>query len=112
MYSNFPQYDLAARIQSSKFDTGLGKMPSVRMESVEVPETQNFKQVFSGLVDNLNNQVNAPDNMLKDLMAGNKNVDVHDVITALSKSEISVSVATQVVGKVITAYERISQISV
>ena len=41
-----------------------------------------------------------------------KNVDIHDVMTAMSKSEISVSVATQLVGKVINAYDRISQISV
>lgn len=113
MYSNFPQYDLASRIQHSKFDTGLNsKMPSVRMDSVEKPETQNFKQVFTGLVENLNTEMNAPDNLLKDVMSGNQNVDIHDVMTAMSKSEITVNVATQLVGKVINAYDRISQISV
>jgi len=56
--------------------------------------------------------MNAPDNLLKDVMSGNKNVDIHDVMTAMSKSEIAVNVATQMVGKVINAYDRISQISV
>lgn len=111
MYSNFPQYDLASRIQHSKFDSGMN-MPSVRMSRVETPETNDFKQVFSGLMENLNNEMNAPDNLLKDVMSGNNNVDIHDVMTAMSKSEISVNVATQLVGKVINAYDRISQISV
>ena len=60
----------------------------------------------------LNQEINAPDNLLKDAMQGNKNVDIHDVMTAMAKSEISINVATQVVGKVINAYDRISQISV
>ena len=113
MYGNFPQYDLASRIQHTKFDTGISmNMPSVRMDRVESTESPNFKQVFSGLMENLNTEINAPDNMLKDVMSGNQNVDIHDVMTAMSKSEIAVSVATQLVGKVINAYDRISQISV
>ena len=107
----FPRYDLASRIQHSKFDSGFN-MPSMRMDRVEKPETADFKQVLSGLVENLNAEANAPDNLLKDVMSGNQNVDIHDVMTAMSKSEISISVATQMVGKVINAYDRISQISV
>ena len=89
----------------------LNKIGSVA-EGVEAPETQNFKQVFSGVVEDLNTEMNAPDNLMKDVMSGNKNVDIHDVMTAMSKSEIAVNVATQMVGKVINAYDRISQISV
>jgi flagellar hook-basal body complex protein FliE len=87
-------------------------MPSIRFDRVESPEGPDFKQVFSGLIENLNTEVNAPDNLLKDVMQGNRNVDIHDVMTAMAKSEVSVSVATQIVGKVINAYDRISQISV
>ncbi len=110
MKSNFPQYDLASRIQHSKFDAAM--MPSARVSRVETPETGDFKQVFTGLMENLNEELNAPDNMMKDIMSGNKNVDIHDVMTAMSKSEISVNVATQIIGKVINAYDRVSQISV
>ena len=112
MNSNFPKYDLASRIQHTKFDSQFGKMPSMRMERIESPDGANFKQVFSGLVENLNDQMEAPDNLLKDVMSGNQNVDIHDVMTAMSKSEITVNLATQMVGKVINAYDRISQISV
>ena len=82
------------------------------LQRFEKPETQDFKQVMSGLVENLNSEMNAPDNLLKDVMSGNQNVDIHDVMTAMSKSEISVNVATQIVGKVINAYDRVMQISV
>ena len=67
---------------------------------------------MSGLVENFNNELNAPDNLLKDAMTGNNNVDIHDVMTAMAKSEISVNVATQVVGKVIQAYDRVMQIQI
>ena len=64
MKSNFPNYDLASRIQHTKFDSQFGKIPSMRMERVESPDGANFKQVFSGLMENLNNQMEAPDNLL------------------------------------------------
>ena len=111
MTSYFPNYDLAGRIQHTKFSSGFN-MPSVRLDRVEKPETQDFKQVFSGLVENFNKDLNAPDDLLKDVMQGNKNVDIHDVMVAMSKTEISVNVATQAVGKVINAYDRVMQINV
>ncbi|MBO6180816.1 flagellar hook-basal body complex protein FliE [bacterium] len=111
MTSYFPNYDLAGRIQHTKFASGFN-MPSIRFDRVEKPETQDFKQVFSGLVENFNKDLNAPDDLLKDVMQGNKNVDIHDVMVAMSKTEISVNVATQAVGKVINAYDRVMQINV
>ena len=111
MTGYFPNYDLAGRIQHTKFVSGFN-MPSIRMDRVEKPETQDFKQVFSGLVENFNQDLNAPDDLLKDVMQGNKNVDIHDVMVAMSKTEISVNIATQMVGKVINAYDRVMQINI
>ncbi|MBP3847312.1 flagellar hook-basal body complex protein FliE [bacterium] len=111
MANYFPNYDLAGRIQHTKFSSGFN-MPSIRLDRVEKPETQDFKQVFSGLVENFNKDLNAPDDLLKDVMQGNKNVDIHDVMVAMSKTEISVNIATQAVGKVINAYDRVMQINV
>jgi len=56
--------------------------------------------------------MNAPDVLLKDAMSGSQNVDIHDVMTAMSKAELSINVATQVTGKVIQAYDRIMQLQV
>lgn len=113
MYNSFyPQYDLAGRIQHTKLDTGIGDMPSARITRVEDNTSPDFKQVLSGLAEDLNTELNAPDNLLKDVMSGNKNVDIHDVMTAMAKSEISINVATQITGKVIQAYDKIMQIQV
>ena len=111
--SNFyPQYDLAGRIQHTKLYTGFGGLQSARMTRVETQAGPDFKQVMSGLVENLNTELNAPDNMLKDVMSGSKNVDIHDVMTAMAKSEITINVATQITGKVIQAYDKVMQIQV
>ena len=108
----YPSYNLPARIQHTKLDSGLYGIPSARMERMETPATGDFKAVFSGLVENFNQELNAPDNLLKDVMTGNTNVDIHDVMTAMAKSEITVNIATTAVGKVIQAYDKVMQIQV
>ena len=112
MNNFYPQYDLAGRIQHTKLDTNFSTLQPARITRMEDPSTPDFKAVFSGLVENLNTELNEPDNMLKDVMSGSKNVDIHDVMTAMAKSEISINVATQITGKVIQAYDKIMQIQV
>ena len=113
MFNGFhPRYDLEARIQHSKIDSWGYNMPSARMNRVEEVGTADFSSVMSGLVENLNTQMEAPDNLLKDAMMGNQNVDIHDVMTAMSKAELAVSVATTVTGKVIQAYDKIMQLQI
>src|SRR5574344_496249 len=107
MISDFyPNNDfLVGSIQSGKLDTRLDDMPSARMGSIEEPNGLSFKGVMNNMVGNLNNQVNEPDKLLKDVMAGNTNVDIHDVMTSMAKAELSINVATQVTGKVIQRSE-------
>ncbi len=113
MFRGFvPRYDLEARIQHTKLDSWGYDIPSARMSRVEEPATSDFSSVMSGLVENLNTQVEAPDNLLKDAMMGSENVDVHDVMTAMAKAELSVTVATTVTGKVIQAYDKIMQLQI
>ena len=113
MFNGFyPRYDLEARIQHTKLDSWGYDIPSARMNRVEEVGTADFFSVMSGLVENLNTQMEAPDNLLKDVMMGNENVDIHDVMTAMSKAELAVSVATTVTGKVIQAYDKIMQMQI
>lgn len=114
MFNNsfYPNIDVVGRIQHTKLDTGIDGIPSARMERIEKPETSDFKGVMSGLVENLNQELNAPDQLLKDAMTGSNNVDIHDVMTAMAKAELSINVATQVTTKVIQAYDKIMQIQV
>ena len=113
MFNGFyPRYDLEARIQHTKLDSWGYDIPSARMNRIEEVGTADFSSVMSGLVENLNTQMEAPDNLLKDVMMGKENVDIHDVMTAMSKAELAVSVATTVTGKVIQAYDKIMQMQI
>ena len=51
----YPHYDLAARIQHTKLDTGTIGMYPARMERIEEPGVGDFKGVLSGLIENFNN---------------------------------------------------------
>ena len=82
------------------------------MNRVEEPSTADFKSVMSGLVEGMNESMNAPDNLMKDVMMGSENVDIHDVMTAMSKAELSINIATSITGKVIQAYDKIMQIQI
>ena len=113
MFNGFyPRYDLEARIQHTKLDSWGYDFPSARMNRVEEVGTADFSSVMSGLVENINTQMEAPDNLLKDVMMGSENVDIHDVMTAMSKEELSISIATTVTGKVIQAYDKIMQLQI
>ena len=106
-----PNYDLEARIQNTKLNSW-GSIPSVRLDSINEQPAADFKSVMAGLVENMNESMNAPDNLMKDVMMGSQNVDVHDVMIAMSKAELSVNIATTAVGKVVQAYDKIMQIQI
>ena len=108
----FPKIDVIGRIDNSKLDMNFANIPSARLDSIDKTNSVDFKGVMSGLVSNLNQQINAPDQLLKDAVSGNNNVDIHDVMTSMAKAELSVNVATQVTTKVIQAYDKIMQIQV
>ena len=105
-----PNINLFERMQPTKLNTSLDGMSSMRMGRVEKLETSDFKTVFSGLIENFNHELSAPDELMKDVMQGNSNVDIHDVMTAMAKAELGVTVATNVTTKIIQAYDKIMQI--
>ena len=69
-----------------------------------------FKSVIGGLVEQLNTDLNAPDQLMDDLMLDK--ADIHDVMAAINKSEIQLNMASTALGKVIQTYEKIMQISI
>ena len=103
-----PRIDLFGRIEREKFNS-ITPIPS-NLSSIEQPETVNFKQVFSNVVENLNKETNAPDQMLSEVMSGNSSYDIHDVMIALSKADLGINIATTVTTKVLQSYEKITQI--
>ncbi len=106
-----PNVNLFERIQPTKLNTGISyDMSPMRLNRMEKLETNDFKAVFSGLIENFNQELNAPDQLLKDAMQESSNVDIHDVMTAMAKAEVGVTVATNITTKIVQAYDKIMQI--
>lgn len=106
----YQKVDLMGRVQNTP--AGFNSMPTMNIDSTDEVQQSSFKDVMSGLAQNLNQDLSAPDKLLKSAMSGNNDVDIHDVMTAMAKAEISINVATQVTTKVIQAYDKIMQITV
>lgn len=107
-----PNINLFERMQPTKLNTSIDGMAPMRLGRVEKLETGNFKSVMSGLIENFNQELNAPDQLMKDVMQENGNADIHDVMTAMAKAELGVTVATNITTKVIQAYDKIMQIQI
>ena len=82
------------------------------LSSLKESSGTDFKTVLSGLVSNLNHEIEKPDQLLNQQMMGNQDVDIHDVMTAVAKAELGISLATQVTSKVVTAYNTVMNISI
>jgi len=80
--------------------------------NINSTEGVSFKNVLSGLVSNLNSEVEKPDQLLNQQMMGDSDVDIHDVMTAIAKAEMGISLAAQVTSKVVTAYNTVMNISI
>ena len=105
-----PNIDMFNRIEPTKY-TDMG-VQGLRFKSVEQPETSDFKAVFSGLVENLNQDISKPDELLKQQMMGNENVDIHDVVIAINKAQTEIQLATNVTTKIIQAYAKVMNIQI
>lgn len=82
------------------------------MSNIKENGGADFKTVLSGLVSNLNSELEAPDRLMNQQMMGNPDVDIHDVMTAIAKADISITMATQMTTKVVTAYNTVMNISI
>lgn len=82
------------------------------VSSLNESEGSDFKTILSGMVNNLNNEIEKPDQLLNRQMMGDSEVDIHDVVTAISKADLGISLATQITSKVVSAYSAIMNISI
>ena len=108
MDSHFPKPNIIGSITNSKLNVNLQPM---RLDKVNSNSGVSFQQTLLSAAKNLNETVNAPETVMTDMLQGN-GADIHDVITAINKAELSVSVATQITTKVIQAYDKIMNIQV
>ncbi len=99
--------DLSSRMPIDEFSQkGFG------VSNLHSSEEVSFKNVLSGMISNVNTEINKPDQLLNEQMMGNSEVDIHDVMTAVAKAELGVSLATQVTSKVVSAYNTIMNLSI
>jgi len=108
MNSQFPKINMIGSMAGDKLNVNMQPM---RMDSVTANSGVSFSQTLLNAARNLNETVNAPETVMQDMLQGN-GADIHDVITAINKAELSVSVATQITTKVIQAYDKIMNIQV
>jgi flagellar hook-basal body complex protein FliE len=81
------------------------------MQSFSAPQGGSFKDVMGNLLTETNHTLNAPDELMnRALTTGD--VDIHEIMIANTKADLAVNLASQVVTKVIQAYERVQQIQV
>ena len=70
----------------------------------------NFKDMMVDMINEMNETTNKPQELLADAMQGK--ADIHDVMTAVAKSELTVQAAATVTGKILQTYEKIMQITI
>ena len=78
--------------------------------SVEKSSGTSFKDTMQNMISEMNEITNKPQELTKAAMEGK--ADVHDVMAAIAKSELTVQTATTVTGKILQTYEKIMQITI
>lgn len=106
--NGFNAVNFNTQIPSMQSQMAFGRVSN--LESTNAASS--FKDVLTNMVSNVNEQMNKPDDLLAKAASGTGEVDVHDVMIAMSKAEITLTVATNAVSKVIQAYDKIVQIQV
>ena len=109
MNHHVPKLNLVGSISDSKLNVNLTPMRMDNLNSDDKIVT--FSQTMLDMAKNLNEVANAPDTAMQDMLTGN-GADIHDVITAINKAEMSVTIATQITTKVVQADEKIMNIQV
>ena len=71
---------------------------------------KSFKDVVSDMMSEINEVTNKPDELAHAAMQGK--ADIHDVMSAVAQSELTVQAATTITGKILQTYEKIMQIQI
>ena len=105
MINGFNSVNFNSRIPSMQSQMAFGRVSNIDSTNA----TSSFKDVMSSMVTNINDTLSKPDDLLTKAVSGTGDVDVHDVMIAMSQAEVTLTVATNAVSKVIQAYDKIVQ---
>ncbi len=73
-------------------------------------EKTGFKDMFANMINEMNEITSKPEQVTKDVMLGK--ADIHDAMSAIAQSELTVQAATTITGKILQTYEKIMQIQI
>ena len=65
---------------------------------------------MANMINEMNEITKQPEQLTQDAMQGK--ADIHDVMAAIAKSELTVQTATTITGKILQTYEKIMQIQI
>ncbi|MBR5303395.1 MAG: flagellar hook-basal body complex protein FliE [Candidatus Gastranaerophilales bacterium] len=94
---------------------GINEMPTMRLNgniSINSNDTniKSFKDTFGEMISQMNEITNKPEQVAAAAMQGK--ADIHEVMSAIAQSELTVQAATTVTGKILQTYEKIMQIQI
>ena len=94
---------------------GINEMPTMRLNgniSIDSNDTnvKSFKDTFGEMISQMNEITNKPEKVAAAAMQGK--ADIHEVMSAIAQSELTVQAATTVTGKILQTYEKIMQIQI
>ena len=94
---------------------GINEMPSMRLNgniSIDSNDAnvKSFKDTFGEMISQMNEITNKPEQVAAAAMQGK--ADIHEVMSAIAQSELTVQAATTVTGKILQTYEKIMQIQI
>ena len=98
------------------FETkGLDGIPSTNLNgniSINSQDTniKSFKDTFGEMISQMNEVTNKPEQVAAAAMQGK--ADIHEVMSAIAQSELTVQAATTITGKILQTYEKIMQIQI
>lgn len=84
---------------------------SQSLSFVDSPNKASFKDVMTNLIQDTDKTLSVPDDLMERAMTTG-DVDIHEVMIANTKADIAINIASQVVTKIVQAYERVQQIQV
>ena len=80
---------------------------SINSDDVKI---KSFKDTIGDLMTEINEVANKPQIIASEAMQGR--ADIHDVMSAIAQSELTVQAATTITGKILQTYEKIMQIQI
>lgn len=94
---------------------GINEIPSMRLNgniSINEQNTniKSFKDTFGEMISEMNEVTNKPEQVAAAAMQGK--ADIHEVMSAIAQSELTVQAATTITGKILQTYEKIMQIQI